>query len=45
MEFQVRCECAYVLFDGLVIGSVNPPNADGAAIGRLLQSTLRDLFH
>lgn len=43
-DFRARCECVYVLFDGLAIRSVNHPQADRAALARLVQMTLRRLF-
>lgn len=43
-DFLARCECAFLLFDGLVIRAVNHPDADRAEIARLVQASLRRLF-
>lgn len=43
-DFRARCACVHVLFDGLAIRSINHPQADRAALTRLVQMTLRRLF-
>lgn len=44
VDFQARCECVYMLFDGLAVRSLQHPQADRSELTRLVQMMLRRLF-
>ncbi|MBO9707903.1 MAG: TetR/AcrR family transcriptional regulator [Caulobacter sp.] len=43
-EFQARCEAVGMLFDGMIMRSVNHPDTDREALARVLITTIRHLL-
>jgi AcrR family transcriptional regulator len=43
-EFQARCEAVGMLFDGMIMRSVNHPETDRDALARVLITTIRHLL-